>query len=193
MNLAVEKAAGARRNEGSHRSVHRQYVRMRVRRDNEASAPYRWIRENSDCLLTRALLAYRLWFHYPCAALPNSSARSKRVNGANLDVQSGEFLVIVGESGCGKTTTLRLIAGLETPDGGTIFIGGVPVNDVPVGKRNVQLIFQNYALWPHMTVFDEKSYTNLTLPLKGSQMDRRQDRRVSPAHRPAGRHRGEPV
>jgi multiple sugar transport system ATP-binding protein len=90
----------------------------------------------------------------------------KAVNGANLDVQSGEFLVIVGESGCGKTTTLRLIAGLETPDGGTIFIGGVPVNDVPVGKRNVQLIFQNYALWPHMTVFDEKSYTNLTLPLK---------------------------
>jgi ABC-type sugar transport system ATPase subunit len=88
------------------------------------------------------------------------------VNGANLNVQNGEFLVIVGESGCGKTTTLRLIAGLETPDSGAIFIGGVPVNDVPVGRRNVQMIFQNYALWPHMRVFDEKSYTNLTLPLK---------------------------
>lgn len=88
------------------------------------------------------------------------------VNAANLDVQSGEFLVIVGESGCGKTTTLRLIAGLESVDDGTIFIGGVPVNDVPVGRRNVQMIFQNFALWPHMRVFDEKSYTNLSLPLK---------------------------
>jgi ABC-type sugar transport system ATPase subunit len=90
----------------------------------------------------------------------------KAVNGANLDVKSGEFMVIVGESGCGKTTTLRLIAGLEIPDTGTIFIGGVPVNDVPVGRRNVQMIFQNYALWPHMRIFDETSYTNLTLPLK---------------------------
>jgi multiple sugar transport system ATP-binding protein len=88
------------------------------------------------------------------------------VNQANLDVHEGEFLVIVGESGCGKTTTLRLIAGLELPDEGTIFIGGVPVNDVPVGKRNVQMIFQNYALWPHMKIFDERGYTNLTLPLK---------------------------
>jgi ABC-type sugar transport system ATPase subunit len=88
------------------------------------------------------------------------------VDQANLDVRSGEFLVIVGASGCGKTTTLRLIAGLELPDGGTIFIGGVPVNDVPVGKRNVQMIFQNYALWPHMKVFDESRYSNLSLPLK---------------------------
>ena len=88
------------------------------------------------------------------------------VDQANLDVNAGEFLVIVGESGCGKTTTLRLIAGLETPDSGTIFIGGVPVNDVPVGRRNVQMIFQNYALWPHMKIFDEGRYTNLTLPLK---------------------------
>ena len=88
------------------------------------------------------------------------------VDQANLDGNAGEFLVIVGESGCGKTTTLRLIAGLENPDGGTIFIGGVPVNDVPVGQRNAQMIFQNYALWPHMKVFDEGRYTNLTLPLK---------------------------
>jgi multiple sugar transport system ATP-binding protein len=88
------------------------------------------------------------------------------VDQANLDVTSGEFLVIVGESGCGKTTTLRLIAGLEAPDSGTIFIGGVPVNDIPVGRRNVQMIFQNYALWPHMKVFDENTYTNLSLPLR---------------------------
>ncbi|HEX2930266.1 MAG TPA: ABC transporter ATP-binding protein, partial [Candidatus Binatia bacterium] len=85
---------------------------------------------------------------------------------ANLDVKAGEFLVIVGESGCGKTTTLRLIAGLEQPDSGTIFIGGAPVNDLPVGRRGVQMIFQNFALWPHMRVFDEQRYSNLSLPLK---------------------------
>ena len=88
------------------------------------------------------------------------------VDQADLTVYDGELLVVVGESGCGKTTTLRLIAGLETPESGTIYIGGIPVNDVPVGKRGVQMIFQNYALWPHMRVFDERSYTNLTLPLK---------------------------
>lgn len=88
------------------------------------------------------------------------------VDQANLDTNAGEFLVVVGESGCGKTTTLRLIAGLEQPDSGTIFIGGAPVNDVPVGRRNVQMIFQNYALWPHMKVFEESRYSNLSLPLK---------------------------
>lgn len=88
------------------------------------------------------------------------------VDNANLDVQGGEFLVIVGESGCGKTTTLRLIAGLETVDNGTIFIDGTPVNDVPVGRRGVQMIFQNFALWPHMKVLDEQRYSNLTLPLR---------------------------
>jgi multiple sugar transport system ATP-binding protein len=88
------------------------------------------------------------------------------VDGASLDVTSGEFLVVVGESGCGKTTTLRLIAGLERPDSGAIFINGKTVNDVPAGKRNVQMIFQNYALWPHMKVFEEHRYTNLSLPLK---------------------------
>jgi ABC-type sugar transport system ATPase subunit len=91
------------------------------------------------------------------------------VDHANLDVNGGEFLVIVGESGCGKTTTLRLIAGLEQPDGGTIFINGAPVNDVPVGQRGVQMIFQNFALWPHMRVFDQDRYSNLSLPLRVRQ------------------------
>jgi ABC-type sugar transport system ATPase subunit len=88
------------------------------------------------------------------------------VDEADLTVHDGELLVILGESGCGKTTTLRLIAGLEKPDSGTIFIGGLPVNDVAVGRRGVQMIFQHYALWPHMRIFDDRRYTNLTLPLK---------------------------
>lgn len=98
--------------------------------------------------------------------LTKTFGRVVAVDQANLDVHSGEFLVIVGESGCGKTTTLRLVAGLETPDSGIIFIGGVSVNSIPVGKRNVQMIFQNFALWPHMRVFDERRYSNLSLPLK---------------------------
>jgi len=98
--------------------------------------------------------------------LTKKFGRVLAVDHANLDVHSGEFLVVVGESGCGKTTTLRLIAGLEAPDAGTILIGGMPVNDVPVGRRNVQMIFQNFALWPHMRVFDESQYSNLSLPLK---------------------------
>jgi ABC-type sugar transport system ATPase subunit len=88
------------------------------------------------------------------------------VDQADLTVSRGEFLVIVGESGCGKTTTLRLIAGLETPDSGTLFIDDIPVNEVPPGKRGVQMIFQNYALWPHMKIWDERRYSNLSLPLR---------------------------
>ena len=70
----------------------------------------------------------------------------------SLDVADGEFLVLVGPSGCGKTTALRMIAGLESVTAGTISIGGVVVNEVPARERDVAMVFQNYALYPHMTV-----------------------------------------
>jgi ABC-type sugar transport system ATPase subunit len=70
----------------------------------------------------------------------------------NLDVYDQEFLVLVGPSGCGKTTALRMIAGLEDVSGGTIAIGGHVVNDVPPKARDIAMVFQNYALYPHMTV-----------------------------------------
>jgi multiple sugar transport system ATP-binding protein len=75
------------------------------------------------------------------------------VGNLNLEVIDREFLVLVGPSGCGKTTTLRLIAGLEEPDAGKITIGERPVNDVPAKNRDIAMVFQNYALYPHMNVY----------------------------------------
>jgi ABC-type sugar transport system ATPase subunit len=79
----------------------------------------------------------------------------------SLDVPPGECMVLLGPSGCGKTTLLRLLAGLETPDGGRIHIGDRVVNDVPPPERDVAMVFQNYALYPHFTVFD-----NIAFPLR---------------------------
>jgi multiple sugar transport system ATP-binding protein len=74
------------------------------------------------------------------------------VNDLNLDIRDGEFMVLVGPSGCGKSTALRMIAGLEEITGGTIRIGDQVVNDLPPKDRDIAMIFQNYALYPHMTV-----------------------------------------
>ena len=83
------------------------------------------------------------------------------IEGITFDVQNKEFLTILGPSGCGKTTLLRLIAGLETPTLGDILIDNVSVIDVPVSERDIALIFQTYALYNHMTVYD-----NIAFPLK---------------------------
>jgi len=83
------------------------------------------------------------------------------IENINLHIKNKEFLVLLGPSGCGKTTTLRCIAGLETPTSGNIYIGGELVNDVPTKDRNVAMVFQSWALYPHMTVFD-----NIAFPLK---------------------------
>jgi multiple sugar transport system ATP-binding protein/alpha-glucoside transport system ATP-binding protein len=80
------------------------------------------------------------------------------VHGVDLDIRSGEFVVFVGPSGCGKSTLLRMIAGLEPISGGEISIGGRVVNDVPSPERGIAMVFQSYALYPHMTVFDNMAF-----------------------------------
>ena len=74
------------------------------------------------------------------------------VKGVDLEVQDGELLIVVGASGCGKSTLLRLLAGLEQPSAGEIFIGERLVNDLPPKDRDIAMVFQSYALYPHMTV-----------------------------------------
>src|SRR5205814_3701187 len=75
----------------------------------------------------------------------------------SLDILDKEFVVLVGPSGCGKSTTLRMIAGLEEASAGDIYIGGEKVNDVPPKDRDIAMVFQNYALYPHMTVSEDMS------------------------------------
>ena len=87
------------------------------------------------------------------------------VDDVSLEVRDREFLVLVGPSGCGKTTLLRLIAGLDMPTEGAIFLGDRLVNDVPAKDRDIAMVFQNYALYPHMHVFDNMSFA---LKLRGT-------------------------
>src|SRR6516225_8956473 len=83
------------------------------------------------------------------------------VNGVSLFISDREFVVFLGPSGCGKTTTLRMIAGLEQPTMGEIWIGHRLVNDIPARDRDLAMVFQNYGLYPHMTVAE-----NIGYPLK---------------------------
>src|ERR1051325_11315184 len=80
------------------------------------------------------------------------------VNKVDLEIRDKEFLVLVGPSGCGKTTALRMIAGLEEATSGEIFIGDRIVNDVSPKDRDIAMVFQNYALYPHMSVYDNMSF-----------------------------------
>jgi sn-glycerol 3-phosphate transport system ATP-binding protein len=80
------------------------------------------------------------------------------IHGVNAEIDDGEFVVIVGPSGCGKSTLLRMVAGLEEISGGEIAIAGQVVNDREPSERNIAMVFQNYALYPHMTVFDNMAY-----------------------------------
>jgi len=87
------------------------------------------------------------------------------VDGVDLSIREGEFFVILGPSGCGKTTLMRMIAGLETPTSGDVLIDNERINELPPRMREVAMVFQSYALYPHMTVFD-----NIAFPLKAKKM-----------------------
>src|SRR4030095_1221168 len=80
------------------------------------------------------------------------------VRGVSLSVQPGEFLTLLGPSGCGKTTTLRMIAGFESPDEGRVWIGDRAVTALMANRRDIGFVFQSYALFPHLTVFDNVTY-----------------------------------
>ena len=104
---------------------------------------------------------------------------NKVVTDANFKVEDKEFVVLVGPSGCGKTTTLRMIAGLEEISSGEIFIDGKLVNNLPPKDRDIAMVFQNYALYPHMTV-----YENMAFGLKLKKVDKKEiDIRVKEAAR----------
>jgi multiple sugar transport system ATP-binding protein len=99
------------------------------------------------------------------------------VRGFTLDIADGEFMIFVGPSGCGKSTALRMIAGLEDISEGELRIGGEVVNDKPPRERDIAMVFQNYALYPHMTVRE-----NMAFPLRLAKLDRAEiDRRVMEA------------
>jgi len=101
------------------------------------------------------------------------------IKGVNLSIEDGEFTVFVGPSGCGKSTLLRMIAGLEDISSGTLEIGGAVMNDVDPSKRGIAMVFQSYALYPHMTVRE-----NMGFALKFAGQDRQEiDRRVAEAAR----------
>ena len=99
------------------------------------------------------------------------------VQSFDLDIKDKEFIVLVGPSGCGKSTTLRMVAGLEEISGGELYIDGQLMNDVEPKNRDIAMVFQSYALYPHMTV-----YENMAFPLKLRKMDKAEiDRRVKEA------------
>src|SRR6266496_775751 len=90
-----------------------------------------------------------------------------------IDVAPGEFLTLLGPSGCGKTTTLRMIAGFEKPDAGRIRFGGQDVTDLPANQRNIGFVFQNYALFPHLSIFENVAYGLRVRGLAGDTITQR--------------------
>src|SRR3954451_4994760 len=97
----------------------------------------------------------------------------KAVDGFDLDAASGEFIALLGPSGCGKTTTLRMIAGFVQPTSGTILLGGRDVTSVPPHMRNMGMVFQSYALFPHMTVRKNIEFGLRAHKLDSEEIERR--------------------
>jgi len=99
--------------------------------------------------------------------------RQVAVKGIDLEIEAGSFVAFVGPSGCGKSTTLRMIAGLESVSHGDIVIGGRRVNDVPSRDRGIAMVFQSYALYPHMTVYENMAFALKVAKLPREEIDRR--------------------
>ena len=97
----------------------------------------------------------------------------KAVDDVNLEIRDGEFLVLVGPSGCGKSTVLRMVAGLEEVTEGQVKIGPRVVNEVPPKDRDIAMVFQNYALYPHMTVYENMAFGLRRRKLPGTEVDRK--------------------
>ena len=93
--------------------------------------------------------------------------------GVSLTVADGEFFTLLGPSGCGKTTTLRVIAGFYDPDAGMVYFGDTPMNGVPPAERGIGIVFQNYALWPHMTAHENVAYGLRIQKVAGADVTRR--------------------
>ena len=95
------------------------------------------------------------------------------IHGVDLEIEKGEFIVFVGPSGCGKSTLLRMIAGLETISGGDLMIGGERMNDIPPSQRGIAMVFQSYALYPHMSVYDNMAFGMRISGAPKAEIDRR--------------------
>ena len=104
---------------------------------------------------------------------PKTKKEFYAVNDITLDIKPGDFVTLLGPSGCGKTTTLRMIAGFESPDIGEIYLGGEKINEKTPDKRDTAMMFQNYALFPHMNVYDNVAYG---LKLRGFKKDQIRDK-----------------
>src|SRR3954465_10659622 len=95
------------------------------------------------------------------------------IKGVDLDIKTGEFVVFVGPSGCGKSTLLRLIAGLEDITSGTMKIDGEVVNEVAPSRRGIAMVFQSYALYPHMTVYNNRAWGRKLARASKDEIERR--------------------
>ena len=108
----------------------------------------------------------------------------KAIHGVDVDIADGEFIVLVGPSGCGKSTLMRMIAGLESVTGGSISIGEHEVNNLEPAERDIAMVFQNYALYPHMNVFDNMAYGLKIRRLAKAEIEQRVQKAAAILERP---------